>query len=221
MREKLLQWIDKYKIIAIVRGAEPGQCFRVAEALYCGGIRLMEITYDQKRPESWQETADAIGALSREYAGKMFVGAGTVTSTKLVEMTAEAGGSFIISPDADADVIHRTRELELVSMPGALTPTEIKAAHEAGADLVKIFPIGVLGPAYLKAVRAPLSHIKMTAVGGVNEKNLCDFLEAGACGAGIGGNLVNRRWIENGELDKITAVAEELVRVVENYKQRR
>ena len=218
MREELLRWIDTYKIIAIVRGAEPEQCVRVAQALYQGGIRLMEVTYDQRRPETWQATADVIGALAREYAGRMFVGAGTVTSPALVELTARSGGGFIISPDTDEAVIRRTRELGLVSMPGALTPTEIKAAHEAGADYVKIFPIGTLGPGYLKAIRAPLSHIKMTAVGGVNEKNLRDFLAAGACGAGIGGNLVNRKWIENGEFDKISAVAEELVRVVEDFK---
>ena len=221
MREQVMQWIDAYKIIAIVRGAEPEQCSAVAQALYQGGIRLMEVTYDQSRPETWQATADAIGALSEAWAGKMFIGAGTVTSPALVEMTAKAGGRFIISPDTDAAVIRRTRELGLVSMPGALTPTEIKAAHEAGADYVKIFPLGVLGPGYLKAIRAPLSHIKMTAVGGINEKNLRDYLAAGACGAGIGGNLVNRRWIENGEFEKITAVAEELVRVVEDFKAER
>lgn len=217
MRDQVLQWVEQYKIVAIVRGADPQQCFAVAKALYDGGIRLMEVTYDQRRPESWQATADTIGALAKEYAGRMFVGAGTVTSPELVELTAKAGGAFIISPDTDAAVIRRTRELGLVSMPGALTPSEIKTAHEAGADFVKVFPLGNMGPSYLKAIRAPLSHIKMTAVGGINEKNLRDYLEAGACGAGIGGNLVNKAWIANGEFDKITEVAKELVRVVEEF----
>lgn len=217
MRDQVLQWVEQYKIVAIVRGADPQQCFAVAKALYDGGIRLMEVTYDQRRPESWQATADTIGALAKEYAGRMFVGAGTVTSPELVELTAKAGGAFIISPDTDSAVIRRTRELGLVSMPGALTPSEIKTAHEAGADFVKVFPLGNMGPSYLKAIRAPLSHIKMTAVGGINEKNLRDYLEAGACGAGIGGNLVNKAWIANGEFDKITEVAKELVRVVEEF----
>ena len=147
----------------------------------------------------------------------MFVGAGTVTSPELVELTAKAGGAFIISPDTDVAVIKRTRELGLVSMPGALTPSEIKTAHNAGADYVKVFPLGSMGPGYLKAIRAPLSHIKMTAVGGINEKNLKEYLEAGACGAGIGGNLANKKWIENGEFDKITEVAKQLVQVVEEF----
>ena len=217
MREQVLQYVDQYKIIAIVRGADPAQCFAVAEALYAGGIKLMEVTYDQRKPETWQATADTIGALAKEYEGRMFVGAGTVTSPELVELTAKSGGSFIISPDTDVAVIKRTRELGLVSMPGALTPSEIKTAYNAGADYVKVFPLGSMGPGYLKAIRAPLSHIKMTAVGGINEKNLKEYLEAGACGAGIGGNLANKKWIENGEFEKITEVAKQLVQVVNDF----
>ena len=218
MRDQVLEWIERYKIIAIVRGAEPAQCAAVADAVYAGGIRLMEVTYDQRRPETWQETAEVIGMLAEKFDGKMFFGAGTVTSVPLVELTAKAGGCFIVSPDTDVDVIHRTRELGLVSLPGALTPSEIKTAYQAGADFVKVFPLGEMGPSYLRAIRAPLSHIKMTAVGGINEKNLKDYLEAGACGAGIGGNLANKTWIKNGEFDKITATAKELVRIVEEYQ---
>ncbi len=213
MREQVLEWIEKNKIIAIVRGAEPWQCMKVAEALYSGGIRLVEITYDQKKPESWQATADAIAQIAKAFEGKMFVGAGTVTNVELVELTAQAGGCFIISPDTDVAVIEKTRELGLVSLPGALTPSEIKTAHMAGADFVKVFPVGNMGPGYIKAVRAPLSHIKMMAVGGVNEKNLKDYLDAGCCGAGIGGNLVNKQWIADGEFDKITALAKTMVEI--------
>ena len=211
MRDRIINLILEEKIIAIVRGAEPEQCKAVAKALYAGGVRLMEITYDQKRPESWQATANAIGALAREYEGRMFVGAGTVTSPALVEMTAKAGGAFIISPDTDVEVIRKTRELGLVSMPGAMTPSEIKTAHNAGADFVKLFPIGNLGASYLKAVKAPLSHIKMMAVGGVNEENAAEFLKAGAVGLGVGGNLAKKAWIEAGEFEKLTAAAKALV----------
>lgn len=214
MRETVLRWIEQEKVIAIVRGAEPEQCKAVAKALYDGGIRLMEITYNQKQPESWQSTADVIAALTKEYAGKMIIGAGTVTCPELVEMTATAGGAFVISPDTDPAVIRKTRELGLVSMPGAMTPSEIKSACVAGADFVKLFPAGSLGPEYLRAVRAPLNHIKMTAVGGVTEKNAADFLRAGAAGLGVGGNLARKSWIEAGEYEKITAAARELVEAV-------
>lgn len=218
MRKTIIQWIVKEKIIAIVRGAEPEQCEAVAKALYAGGIRLMEITYDQKRPESWQATANTIGALAREYEGRMFVGAGTVTSPELVELTAKAGGAFIISPDTDVAVIKKTRELGLVSMPGAMTPSEIKTAHNAGADFVKLFPVGSLGAGYLKAVKAPLSHIKIMAVGGVNEENAAEFLKAGAAGLGVGGNLAKKAWIEAGEYDRLTAAAKALVEAVRSVK---
>lgn len=214
MRETVIQWVEKEKIIAIVRGAEPEQCKAVAKALYDGGIRLMEITYDQRHPESWQATADAIGALAKEYDGRMFVGAGTVTSPELVVLTARAGGAFIISPDTDVEVIKKTRKLGLVSMPGALTPSEIKTAHNAGADFVKLFPAGSLGADYLKAVKAPLSHIKLMAVGGVNEENAAEFLKAGAAGLGVGGNLAKKAWIEAGEYEKLTAAARTLVDAV-------
>ena len=216
MREEIITWIERKKIIAIVRGAEPAQCGAVAKALYEGGIRLMEITYDQKNPDSWQNTADAIGQLAKEYEGRMFVGAGTVTSPELVEMTARAGGAFIISPDADVEVIKKTRELGLVSMPGAMTPSEIKLAYNAGADFVKLFPIGDLGVGYMKAVRAPLGHIPMMAVGGVNEKNAAEFLKAGAVGLGVGGNLAKKAWSEAGEFEKLTAAAKALVEAVRN-----
>lgn len=216
MRDRVINLILEEKIIAIVRGAEPEQCKAVAKALYAGGIRLMEITYDQKRPESWQATANAIGALAREYEGRMFVGAGTVTCTELVELTAKAGGAFIISPDTDVEVIRKTRELGLVSMPGAMTPSEIKIAHNAGADFVKLFPVGNLGASYLKAVKAPLSHIKIMAVGGVNEDNAAEFIKAGAVGLGVGGNLAKKAWIEAGEFDKLTAAAQALVEAVRN-----
>lgn len=214
MRETVIEWIEREKLIAIVRGLQPRQCSAVAKALYAGGIRLMEITYDQKSPASWQDTAAAIGALSKEYEGRMFIGAGTVTCPALVELTAKAGGRFIISPDVDEEVINKTRKLGLVSMPGAMSPSEIKAAHNAGADFVKLFPAGSLGSAYLKAVKAPLSHIKLLAVGGVNEENAAGFLKAGAVGLGVGGNLANRAWIDAGEYQKLTAAAKAMTAAV-------
>ena len=207
MRETVLEWVAREKVVAIVRGAESSVCTRVAEALYAGGIRLMEITYDQRSPESWEDTAAAIGQTARRFEGRMLVGAGTVTEPGLVELTHRAGGCFIISPDTNEAVIRRTRELDMVSMPGAMTPTEILTAHRAGADFVKLFPAAGLGPAYLRAVCAPLSHVKIMVVGGIDEKNVSAFLAAGAAGAGVGGNLANRQWIRDGAWDKITQAA--------------
>lgn len=214
MREQVIEKIEQEKLIAIVRGAAPDACRKVADALFAGGVRLMEITYDQRNPDSFQHTADAIAAIAEAYKGEMFVGAGTVTTPELVELTAKAGGTFIISPDTNVAVIRRTRELGLVSMPGALTPTEIMTAHNAGADYVKVFPAGSLGAEYIRAIRAPISHVKLTAVGGVHEGNMAEFLKAGVSGFGIGGNLANKAWIEEGKFDQITATARNMVEVI-------
>lgn len=211
MKDMIKQAIKEHKLIAIVRGVEPEICLKIADALYAGGFRLMEITYDQKNPAGWEATAQAIGAVAKAFAGRMFVGAGTVTCPELVELTASHGGQFIISPDANEDVIRRTVELGLVSIPGVMTPTEIMAAHRAGADFVKLFPAGSLGAGYLKAIKAPISHIDMLVVGGIDEKNIADFLKVGAAGAGIGGNLVNKAWVEAGQFEKITEIARQLV----------
>ena len=216
MREDVIQKIEQEKVIAIVRGVAPELCMKVADALYEGGIRLMEITYNLKSPESFQQTADSIAAIAEAYGDRMLVGAGTVVSPELVEMTARANGKFIISPDTNVDVIRRTRELGLVSLPGALTPSEVMIAHNAGADFVKLFPAGTLGIDYVKAVRAPIGHVKMMAVGGIDENNITSFLQAGMSGAGIGGNLVNQKLIASGNFGKIIETARKLVDAVKS-----
>ena len=211
MKNAIKNSIKENKLIAIVRGVEPETCVRIAQALYDGGFRLMEITYDQKHPETWESTAQTIGAVAEAFAGRMYIGAGTVTCPELVELTHKYGGRFIISPDMNEAVITRTCELGMVSIPGALTPTEITSAHRAGADFVKLFPAGVFGASYIKAVKAPISHIDLLVVGGVNENNVASFLAAGAIGAGIGGNLVNAAWVKAGQYEKITETARLLV----------
>ncbi len=211
MRENTVEQILKEKVIAIVRGVGPEQCLRVADALYQGGIRLVEVTFNQSNPDSFSETTDAISAISKAYAGKMLCGAGTVTSEALVDLAADAGAKYIISPDSNPAVIRRTLDRGIVSIPGAMTPTEILAAHNAGADFVKLFPAAALGTDYIKAVRAPINHVRLLAVGGINEKNIASFLAAGLYGAGVGGNLANKAWIQAGEYERITAAAKELV----------
>lgn len=214
MKEQIINAIKRQKLIAIVRGAEPDKCVKIAEALFEGGFRLMEITYDQKHPESWETTAKTIGAVAKAFAGKMYIGAGTVTCTELVELTHQYGGQFIISPDTHEPVIRRTCELGMVSIPGALTPTEVMVAHRAGADFVKLFPAGSLGPGYVKAVKAPVSHVDILVVGGIDETNITAYLSAGAAGAGIGSNLVNSKWVREDQYEKITEVARQLVAAV-------
>lgn len=213
MKDRVIKTILEEKLIAIVRGIEADKCVKVADALYEGGFRLMEITFDQLKPESWQTTAGAIRAVAEKYEGRMEIGAGTVVSVELVELAASAGAKYMISPDANPAVIAKTVELGLVSIPGVFSPTEIMAAHNAGADFVKLFPASSMSLSYIKAVRSPISHVPMLAVAGVDESNLRAFLDAGAVGAGIGGNLVKKAWVEAGEFEKITELAKKLVAI--------
>ena len=212
MREQLIQKVLDKKIVAIVRGVYGEDCVKLAQALYEGGIELLEVTFDQAKPDELTRTSDSIKLLVECLGDKMVFGAGTVTTVEMLELAKNAGAKFIVSPDTNEEVIRATVAAGMVSMPGALTPTEVVTAHRWGADFVKLFPAGTQGTAYFKAVTAPLNHIRMLAVGGVNEKNIADFLAAGAVGAGVGGNLVNKTWIKNGEFDKITAVAREFVK---------
>lgn len=203
-----LEWAQKSKIIAIVRGLSKEHMTGLAEALYAGGIDLMEVTFRQQKPETWKDTAAAIAAVDSRMNGRMLVGAGTVLSRKQLDMARDAGAKYIVTPNTNRDLIRRVKEYGLLSFPGALTPSEIVDAYEAGADAVKVFPVGNLGPSYIKAIKAPLSHIPLMAVGGVNEKNAAEFMAAGCCGIGVGGNLVNKSWIEAGEWDRITELAQ-------------
>ena len=214
MREKVIEKIEKEKIIAIVRGAESEKLIPFAEAVYAGGIRLLEITYSADGSVSDEKTAKNIQKLSEQFDGRMYIGAGTVLKEKQVELTKSAGGRFIISPDTYPEVIRKTRELDMVSMPGALTPSEIQSAHRAGADFVKVFPVTNMGIEYLKAVKAPLSHIKLIAVGGINEKNMSDYIDAGICGFGIGSNIVNKKMIEEENFEEITNLAKKYTAVI-------
>ncbi len=216
MKLQVTEAVEKEKIVVIIRGVEKERLIPLASAMYDGGIRLLEITYDATGKISDKETANSIKTLSEKFEGKMLIGAGTVLNPSQVELTEAVGGKFIISPDTDKSVIEKTKSLGLVSMPGALTPTEIANAHKFGADFVKLFPISSLGTDYVKAVKAPLSHIKLLAVGGINEKNINDYAKAGVCGFGIGSNIVNKEYIEKEEYGKITALAKEYISALKN-----
>ena len=209
-----LEYVKKRKIVAIVRGLSPEYLIRLGHAFEESGIGLMEVTYNQSAPETWKDTANGIEAVEKEFGDRLLVGAGTVITLEQVSMTYNAGGHYLVTPTTQPEIIRAGKALGLGLYPGAFTPSEILAAYDAGADAVKVFPASCLGPGYIKAIRAPLSHIPLMAVGGVNEKNAADFMKAGCVGLGVGGNLVNKEWIRNGEWEKITALAKEFKKAV-------
>ena len=213
-KQEVIDLIEKEKIIVIVRGVEKDKLIPLAEAMYNGVIRLLEITYDANQSPTDEQTAQNIKMLADHFKDKILIGSGTTVKESQVELTKNAGGKFIISPDTYDAVIKKTCECGLVSIPGAVTPSEIQTAHRCGADFVKIFPSVNLGASYIKAVSAPLSNIKFLAVGGIDETNMKDYLKAGVCGFGIGSNITNKKMIKENNWDEISKLAEKYVSAV-------
>ncbi len=202
----LTNLILEKKIIAICRGIYGNDLLELAASLSRGGISLIEVTFDQSDPENLRKTAEAIEILNT-HRPEMQAGAGTVIDLAQLKAAKAAGARFIISPNTDTAVITATKEFNLVSIPGAMTPSEIASASQAGADFVKLFPASQLGVGFIKAVLAPLNNVKLLATGGINDKNLVDYLNAGCVGAGIGGNLCDKELIAEKAFDKLEEIA--------------
>lgn len=208
MKTAVIRAIEEYKLIAIIRGVPQDKLVSLAEALYAGGIRLLEVTYSADGSTSDTEIAENIRTLAQHFEGRMYIGAGTVLTPEQVALTKEAGGLFIISPNANPLVIQATVAHGMVSIPGALTPTEVCLAKDLGADFVKLFPVTCLGADYVKAIKAPLSHVRLLAVGGIDCTNMAPYLRAGVCGFGIGSSLTDKALIRNNDWPAITALAQ-------------
>ncbi len=200
--KELLSLLRQDKLIAICRGAEGDTLLSLAAAICAGGIRFIEVTFQQERDDCADLARQNIKALCGMPG--IIPGAGTVLSPDQVRAAYEAGAKYIVSPNTDPAVIAETKRLGLVSIPGALTPSEIMAAHNAGADLVKLFPTATMGLKYFKDLRAPLSHIGLVVTAGITPDNLGDYLKAGAFAAGISSPLCDKELIAAGDFAEIT-----------------
>lgn len=207
MQNKVVEWILKYQLVAISRGVKPELMVKTAKALYDGGVRSLEITFNQASDTCIQDTETSIKQVKQALGDKMCIGAGTVMTIEQAEAAYQAGADFALAPDTNIDVIKKIVKLGMAAVPGALTPTEIAAAYQAGASIVKLFPAGNMGLNYVKAIRGPINHVPLMAVGGVNVENIREFLDNGFTSVGIGSNIVKNSLIEAGKFDEITALA--------------
>lgn len=207
-KEAVKGCLESTKVVAIIRGMAPDICVKLAKAYYEGGIRLVEVTFNQVG--NLVDTVTAIKAI-RMSVPELYVGAGTVITEEQLDLAIGAGAQFIVTPNCNPAIIRKANGAGLVTMPGTITPTEMVVAHEAGADYVKVFPVRALGPAYVKDVLAPLRHLKLIAVGGVSPDNAADYIKAGCVGIAASGALVNKDWIAAGAYDKIVTVARKLI----------
>ncbi len=178
-----LTQILQHKIVAILRGVQPKDIANVANALYLGGIRVLEITLNS------ENALLQIEQLTNTVGDKMLIGAGTVLDVEGAKAAISAGAKFLISPTVDVGVIKIAKDHNVVSIPGAYTASEIFLAHKSGGDIIKVFPVST--PDYIKSLLGPLNQIKMMPTGGVNLHNIKQFSQAGAVAFGIGGSLVH------------------------------
>ncbi len=193
-------------LICIFRGIPREKLVDAAKAVYNGGVRVVEVAFNPADPNTAKTTAEYISTITREVPG-LTVGAGTVVNTDFVKVAYDAGAKFIFSPNLNEKVVKLTKELGMISIPGCFTPSECAAAYDAGADIIKLFPITIKDVDYVKGIMRPLNYIPFICVGGTNENTIEAFFEAGALGVGTGISILKPELIEAGDFDTITELA--------------
>jgi len=195
-------------LVAILRSPSGDSLADAAEALLAGGIETIEVTFTVPR------AAQVIERVADRLGDRVLLGAGTVLDTETARTALLAGARFIVSPTINLDVIRMCHRYDALAMPGALTPTEILTAWEAGAEIVKVFPSDITGPKYLRALAGPLPQIRLMPTGGVNLETAAEFLRAGACALGVGSSLVEPRAVAERDFARIESLARQYVEIV-------
>jgi len=204
-RASTVRAIEQFGIVAVIRLKDPARVRGVVDALAAGGVRALEVTMTVPR------AVDLIRELAPTMPDGFLLGAGTVTDAATARAVIDAGAAFIVGPVFRPDVIAACHDRDVPAIPGCFSPTEILAAHEAGADLVKVFPATALGPAFIRDVRAPLPQVKLVPTGGVTIENAGEWIRAGAAAVGVGSALLDNKAIDSGRFEVITANAQRVV----------
>jgi 2-dehydro-3-deoxyphosphogluconate aldolase/(4S)-4-hydroxy-2-oxoglutarate aldolase len=209
MSKEVEQQLEEAGLIPVLRARSAKEALGVVEAMVAGGVTVVEVTM------TVPGAIDVLRELKRSYGNKLLLGSGTVTDRKECAATIEAGAEFVVSPSLHMDVIAETKAADKVSLPGALTPTEVITAWRAGADFVKVFPCSAMGGAsYLKSLKAPFPFLRLVPTGGVTLQTAASFLEAGASALGIGADLVNLLAHADGKPEVITNSARAYVDII-------
>jgi 2-dehydro-3-deoxyphosphogluconate aldolase/(4S)-4-hydroxy-2-oxoglutarate aldolase len=211
-REQHLQRVLDCGIVAVVRFSDPGPLVEVVKALAAGEVTVAEVTF------TVPNALDVIRQAKREIGDRVLLGAGTVLDPETARAAILAGAEFIVAPSLNLEVIKLCRRYDKLVMPGAFTPTEVLTAWEAGADIVKVFPADVVGPAFFKALRGPLPQVKLMPTGGVDLSTAAVFLKAGAVCLGVGSQLVEPKTVAAGDFARITHLARQYVEIVKQHR---
>src|SRR5947209_8530324 len=211
-KETQLRQVLDSGIVAVVRSPDSQQLVEAARALADGGVRVVEITM------TVPDALDVVRQVRRALGDRLLLGAGTILDPETARAALLAGAEFLVAPTVNLDVIRLCQRYDRLVMPGAFTPTEILSAWEAGADIVKVFPADVVGPAFFKAMRGPLPQIRLMPTGGVDLTTAAAFLKAGACCLGVGGQLVDPKAVAAGDFGRIRELARQYVAIVEQCR---
>lgn len=214
MQEKLnlFNRLTENGVVAVIRNIPKEKVSKVAESLIAGGVNALEVTLDG------EDAFQVIERLGSEFKDQAIIGAGTVLDGVSAELALRSGAEFIVSPVLKEDVIQTTLRHGKISIPGAITPTEMLTAIELGAHIVKVFPASVGGPDFIKNVRGPLPQIPIIPTGGINLENAADFIKAGAVAIGAGGNLVDHQVIAEENYAQLTNMAQKYVEIVKKAR---
>ena len=211
-KEQQLQHVLDCGIVAVVRSPDSQQLVEVVHALAEGGVTVAEITM------TVPDALDVVRQVRNSLGDRVLLGAGTILDAETARAALLAGAEYLVAPTLNLDVIRLCQRYDKLVMPGAFTPTEILAAWEAGADIVKVFPADVVGPAFFKALRGPLPQVRLMPTGGVDLTTAADFLKAGACCLGIGSQLVEPKAVAAGDFERIRELARQYVRIVRDTR---
>jgi 2-dehydro-3-deoxyphosphogluconate aldolase/(4S)-4-hydroxy-2-oxoglutarate aldolase len=204
-----LSLFQKLPILSILRGVEERYLNQAVQTTIDAGLNALEITLNTRN------ALTLIEAANNRFKGKISIGAGTVLNLQNAKDAVRSGAAFIVAPNFNAEIAAYCRNSNIPFFPGALTPSEIYAAWESGATMVKVFPAGFFGPKYFKEIKGPFDKLKLMAVGGVKPDNIAEYFKNGADAVAIGGSVYNKEWIEHGEFDKIKAL---ISKYIESYK---
>jgi 2-dehydro-3-deoxyphosphogluconate aldolase/(4S)-4-hydroxy-2-oxoglutarate aldolase len=207
--QQILSFITEIGIVPVVRTHSAESAFKSVEAIYKGGVRAAEVTM------TVPGALKALEKLADHFGDKLVLGAGTVLDPETARACMLAGAQFFVTPTLKLSTIEMAKRYSKVICPGALTPTEVLTAWEAGADVVKVFPANALGgPKYIKALKGPLPHIEMIPTGGVNLETAGEFLKAGACAVAVGGELCDAKLISEGRYDEMEERARQYLQAI-------
>jgi 2-dehydro-3-deoxyphosphogluconate aldolase/(4S)-4-hydroxy-2-oxoglutarate aldolase len=211
-KEAALQRVLDTGVVAVVRSPDSQQLVEVCRALADGGVTVVEITM------TVPDALDVVRQVRKALGDRVLLGAGTILDSETGRAAILAGAEYLVAPTLDLDVIRLCQRYSKLVMPGCFTPTEILAAWQAGADVIKVFPADVLGPAFFKAVRAPLPQVRIMPTGGVDLMTAAEFLKAGACCLGVGSQLVEPKAVAAGNFDRIRDLARQYIQIVRDTR---